>query len=306
MAQVQATSHVHVRAPADAPASAPVAVRQGQSLVARLVRHPSAAFGGAVCVVIVLVALLAERLAPFHPFEGYQLKDSLLEPAAPYLLGTDNVGRDILSRVIHGSRVSLSVGIVVQCISLTIGTLLGLLSGYFGGKIDDIVSAITTVFMACPGLLLAIVVMAVLGPSIYNVFLALGLVTWPTVYRLVRGETLSLKERDFTLAARAIGAPHLRLMLHHILPNAAGPIIVVGTLGLAGAILAEASLSFLGLGVQPPIPSWGSMLAQGRDFIHQAWWMTVFPGLAIFMTVLGLNLLGDGLRDALDPRLRSR
>jgi peptide/nickel transport system permease protein len=271
-----------------------------------LVRHPSALAGGSIFLVMVLVALLAERLAPFHPFEGYQLKDSLLEPGAPYLLGTDNVGRDILSRVIHGSRVSLSVGIVVQCVSLTIGTTLGLLSGYLGGKVDDVVSAITTVIMAFPGLLFAIVVMAVLGPSIYNVFLALGLVTWPTVYRLVRSESLSLKEREFALAARAIGASNVRIMLRHILPNAAGPIIVVGTLGLAGAILAEASLSFLGLGVQPPIPSWGSMLAQGRDFIHQAWWMTVFPGSAIFLTIVGLNLLGDGLRDVLDPRLRTR
>jgi peptide/nickel transport system permease protein len=148
-------------------------------------------------------------------------------------------------------------------------------------------------------------VMAVLGPNIFNVFLALGLVTWPAVCRLVRGEVLSLKEREFVLAARAIGAPGLRTMLRHILPNCAGPIIVVATLGIASAILAEASLSFLGLGVQPPTPSWGSMLAQGRDFIHTAWWMTAFPGLAIFVTILGLNLLGDGLRDVLDPRLRT-
>jgi peptide/nickel transport system permease protein len=159
--------------------------------------------------------------------------------------------------------------------------------------------------LAFPSLLFAIVVMAVIGPSIFNVFLALGLVNWPIVCRLVRGEVLSLKEREFVLAARAVGAPDLRTMFRHILPNCAGPIIVVATLGMASAILAEASLSFLGLGVQPPTPSWGSMLAQGRDFIHQAWWMTTFPGLAIFVTILGLNLLGDGLRDVLDPRLRA-
>ena len=282
-----------------------VRVRPGHEAVRRLLRHPSALVGGGIFVFMVVVAILADVLAPFHPYEGYKLKDGLLEPGWPFLLGTDDVGRDILSRMIYGSRISLTVGLVVQAVSISIGTTLGLLSGYFGGKVDDVISAITTVMMAFPSLLFAIVVMAVLGPSIFNVFLALGLVNWPAVCRLVRGEVLSLKEREFVLAARAIGAPSLRTMLRHVLPNCAGPIIVVATLGLASAILAEASLSFLGLGVQPPTPSWGSMLAQGRDFISQAWWITAFPGAAIFVTILGLNLLGDGLRDILDPRLRT-
>jgi ABC-type dipeptide/oligopeptide/nickel transport system permease subunit len=281
------------------------ASRKASSITWRLKRHPSALVGGAIFVFMALVALLADLLAPYHPFENYSVRDSLIEPGARFFLGTDDVGRDILSRIIYGARISLSVGVVVQAISITIGTTLGLLSGYFGRRVDDVISAVTTVMMAFPSLLFAIVVMAVIGPSIFNVFLALGLVTWPAVCRLVRGEVLSLKEREFVLAARTIGAGGMRTMLRHILPNCAGPIIVVATLGIASAILAEASLSFLGLGVQPPTPSWGSMLAQGRDFIHQAWWMTTFPGAAIFVAILGLNLLGDGLRDALDPRLRA-
>jgi ABC-type dipeptide/oligopeptide/nickel transport system permease subunit len=282
-----------------------VSAHRANALLWRLRRHPSAMVGGTIFVFMALVAVFAGWLAPYHPYEGYTVRDSLTEPGARFLLGTDDVGRDILSRIIYGSRVSLTVGIVVQVISITIGTTLGLISGYFGRKVDDVISAVTTVMMAFPSLLFAIVVMAVIGPSIFNVFIALGLVTWPAVSRLVRGEVLSLKEREFILAAHTIGAPNLRTMLRHILPNCAGPIIVVATLGMASAILAEASLSFLGLGVQPPTPSWGSMLAQGRDFIHQAWWMTTFPGAAIFVTILGLNLLGDGLRDALDPRLRA-
>ncbi len=288
-----------------APVAERVANSRANALFWRLRRHPSAVVGGAIFVFMALVAVLAGVLAPYHPYEGYTVRDSLTEPGGRFLLGTDDVGRDILSRIIHGARISLTVGIVVQAISITIGTMLGLLSGFLGRKVDDVISAVTTVMMAFPSLLFAIVVMAVIGPSIFNVFIALGLVTWPAVCRLVRGEVLSLKEREFILAARTIGATGPRTMLRHILPNCAGPIIVVGTLGLASAILAEASLSFLGLGVQPPTPSWGSMLAQGRDFIHQAWWMTTFPGAAIFVTILGLNLLGDGLRDALDPRLRA-
>jgi peptide/nickel transport system permease protein len=282
-----------------------VARRPPNELARRIRRHPSAVVGGAVFLVMVAVALLADLLAPYHPYQDYTVSDSLIQPGARFLLGTDDVGRDILSRILHGSRVSLTVGLVVQAISITVGTVLGLLAGYFGRRVDDVISAVTTIMLAFPSLLFAIVVMAVIGPSIFNVFLALGLVNWPIVCRLVRGEVLSLKEREFVLAARAVGAPDLRTMLRHILPNCAGPIIVVATLGMASAILAEASLSFLGLGVQPPTPSWGSMLAQGRDFIHQAWWMTTFPGLAIFVTILGLNLLGDGLRDVLDPRLRA-
>ncbi|MGH2688473.1 MAG: ABC transporter permease, partial [Actinomycetota bacterium] len=213
--------------------------------------------------------------------------------------------RDVLSRIIYGARISLTVGLVVQATALVIGTTLGLLSGYYGGRVDDVVSGVTVTLQAFPGLLLAIAVVAVLGPGIYNVFLALGLVAWPSIARLVRGQTLALKEQQFVESARAVGASGRRIIFRHILPNCRGPLIVIVTLGVAGSILSEAALSFLGLGVQPPQPSWGSMLSAGRARMATAPWLTLFPGLAIFVTVLSLNLLGDGLRDVLDPRLRA-
>jgi peptide/nickel transport system permease protein len=270
----------------------------------RFTRNRAALAGLGLVLFFLLMAIFGPWVAPRDPLKQ-QLDGALAGPSWSHGLGRDELGRDILSRILHGARISLTVWLVVQAVSITVGTTLGLLSGYFGGRVDDVVSAITTVMMAFPSLLFAIVVMAVLGPNIFNVFLALGLVNWPIVCRLVRGEVLSLKEREFVLAAHALGIPGPRIMVRHLLPNCAGPIIVVATLGMASAILAEASLSFLGLGVQPPTPSWGSMLAQGRDFIHSAWWMTTFPGIAIFVTIVGLNLLGDGLRDVLDPRLRT-
>jgi peptide/nickel transport system permease protein len=270
----------------------------------KALRNRSAVVGGAICLFLILVAISAPLLAPYHPTEGHDVANSLRSPSNEFPLGTDNVGRDNLSRIIYGTRISLSVGVVVSLISVTVGSVLGLISGFAGGKIDAFLNGAATIFMAFPSLLFAIAVMAAVGPSIFNVFWTLGLVNWPTVYRLVRGETISLRETDFVEAARALGSSPLRIVFRHILPNAMGPVIVVGTLGMAGAILAEATLSFLGLGVQPPTPAWGSMLAMGRDFVFQAWWMLVFPALAIFLTVLGINLLGDGLRDVLDPRLR--
>jgi peptide/nickel transport system permease protein len=270
----------------------------------RLTRMPGPMAGLIVFVILVVVAVFAPLIAPMDPVKDANVMDALVAPGAKFLLGSDHTGRDVLSRLIYGTRISLTVGLVVQGISVIIGTLLGLISGYYGGWVDDVISGLTTVLQAFPGLLFAIAVMAVLGPGLYNVFLALGLVGWPTVSRLVRGEVLALREREFVQGARALGAKDARILLKHLLPNCLGPIIVVVTLGIAGAILSEASLSFLGLGTQPPTPSWGAMLAGGRDYIWEAPWLTLYPGIAIFVTILALNLLGDGLRDVLDPRLK--
>ncbi len=260
--------------------------------------------GGGALLLVVALAVLAPVLTPYEPTRN-NLMESLRPPSAAHLMGTDLLGRDVFTRILYGARVSLSVGVVVQAVSVAVGTTLGLLAGYHGRWVDDLVTGLTTVVQAFPGLLFAITVMAVLGPSLYNVFLALALVGWPTVARLVRGETLAIKEQLYVEGARAVGAPDLYILVRHVLPNCLGPIIVVATLEMGGAVLAEATLSFLGLGVQPPTPSWGSMLAEARDRVWDAPWLMVFPGLAIFVTVLAFNLLGDGLRDVLDPRLRT-
>lgn len=269
----------------------------------RLLRMPGPVIGCSIVLLLVLVAIFAPLLAPHSPIEGRAI-DAYSSPGGRFLLGTDHAGRDVLSRLIYGTRISLSVGLVVQSAALVVGTTLGLLAGYYGRRVDDVISGITVMLQAFPGLLLAITVVAVLGPNLFNVFLALGLVGWPTIARLVRGQTLALKEQQFVEGARAVGASSRRILLRHILSNCWGPIIVLVTLGVAGAILAEASLSFLGIGTQRPLPSWGSMLADGRDQIADSPWLTVFPGLAIFITILSLNMLGDGLRDVLDPKLR--
>jgi ABC-type dipeptide/oligopeptide/nickel transport system permease subunit len=260
--------------------------------------------GAVIIFLFLMVALAAPVLAPYAPYGEMTIEESLLPPGRQHLLGTDSLGRDVLSRIIYGARVSLAVGVVVELISLGVGVPLGLIAGYFGGVADDMISGLMNLLFAFPGLLLAIAIMAVLGPSLFNVFLALGLVGWPPVARVVRGETLAYKEREFVEASKAAGGSSLRVLVRHILPNCTGPLIVLATLGAADAILSEASLSFLGLGVQPPIPSWGAMLSRGRDYIYTAPWLTVSPGIAIFVTILGLNLFGDALRDALDPRLR--
>ncbi|HLN61977.1 MAG TPA: ABC transporter permease [Symbiobacteriaceae bacterium] len=270
----------------------------------RLRRMPGPMIGLTIFSILVLMAIFAPLLAPHDPIKDANVMNAFAKPGKEFLFGADHAGRDVLSRLLYGARISLTVGLVVQAVSLTIGTTLGLLAGYYGGWLDDVISGITTVLQAFPGLLFAIAVMAVLGPGLYNVFLALGLVGWPTVSRLVRGEVLALREREFVQGAKALGAKDIRILFKHLLPNCLGPMIVVVTLGIGGAILSEASLSFLGLGTQPPTPSWGAMLAAGRNNLWDAPWLTVYPGLAIFLTILSLNLLGDGLRDALDPKLK--
>jgi ABC-type dipeptide/oligopeptide/nickel transport system permease subunit len=285
------------------PGALPVRLTGPADVWRRLRRKRSAMAGAVALVLLGLMAIFAPLIAPHSPTVG-EVADAFTPPGRRFLFGTDHVGRDVLSRVIFGARISLTVGLVVQSTALVLGTALGLLAGYYGGRADDVVSGVVVTLQAFPGILLAIAVVAVLGPGIYNVFLALGLVAWPSIARLVRGQTLALKEQQFVESALAVGASGTRILRRHILPNCMGPLIVVVTLGVAGAILSEAALSFLGLGVQPPSPSWGSMLAAGRARMASAPWLTFFPGLAIFVTVLSLNMLGDGLRDILDPRLR--
>jgi peptide/nickel transport system permease protein len=252
--------------------------------------------------VIVLCALAADAISPYPPLEQ-AMQVRLRPPSAAHWLGTDDFGRDILSRIIFGSRISLQVGFVAVGIAGSVGIVIGLLSGYFGSWIDSILMRSMDVLLAFPAILLAVTIMALLGPSTTNVMIAIGIAYIPVFARVVRGAVLSVKPNDYVEAARAAGASELRTLLQHILPGTTGPIIVQVSLALAYAILAEAALSFLGLGTQPPTPTWGSMLSFGREFVRDAPWFTFFPGFAIFLTVLSLNLVGDGLSDALDPRL---
>lgn len=257
--------------------------------------------GGAVLFVLVFCALFASVLAPYDPFRQ-NLAEGLSPPSLSHWMGQDKLGRDIFSRAVYGARVSVLVGAITVTVSATIGIFMGAMAGYFGGMIDEIIMRLVDILLAFPGILLAIAVMSVLGPSLANVILALCLIGWVGYARLVRGEVMSLKEREYIVAARSQGINSGRIIFKHILPNIMSPVIVQGTFGLAGAIVAEAGLSFLGLGIQPPNPSWGGMLNEGRQFILVASHLSIFPGIAIMITVLGLNFLGDGLRDILDPK----
>lgn len=265
--------------------------------------HGLVAAGGSLVGLLILTALTAQWIAPYDP-NLQVLSDRLLPPSFHHWMGTDQYGRDILSRLIYSARISLSVGLVAVSIYVLIGTTVGAVAGYYGGLMDGFLMRITDIFLCIPTFLLILMVVAFVGPSILNIMVVIGLTSWTDVARLVRGEILSLKEREFIQAARVIGMRDTRIILRHLLPNALGPVLVVATLGIGGAILVESALSYLGLGVQPPTPSWGNMLEEGKDHLTDAWWLITFPGLAIFLTVLGYNLLGEGLRDYLDPRLR--
>jgi len=256
-----------------------------------------------VVLLLFFVAILANYLAPYPP-DKIDVNNILAKPTRAHLMGTDPLGRDVLSRIIHGSGVSLSVGFVAVGISTVIGVILGAASGYYGGMVDRIVMRFVDIMLCFPTFFLILAVIAFLQPSIWNIMIVIGITSWMGVTRLVRAEFLSLRERDFVRAAVSQGASDLRIIFLHILPNAMAPVLVAATLGVASAVLVEASLSFLGLGVQPPNPSWGNMLTEGKDNIEIAWWLSVFPGTAIFITVMGYNLLGEGIRDTLDPRLR--
>ena len=249
-----------------------------------------------------LAAILAPWLSTHDPLQ-LNLDAILLPPGPEHWFGTDTLGRDVFSRMLYGARVSLWVGFVSVGISVCIGMSLGIVAGYFRGLADECIMRFVDVMLCFPSLFLILAVIAFLEPSLTNIMIVIGLTSWMGVARLVRAETLTLRERDFVLAARLAGAPTPRILLRHILPNAAAPVLVSATLGIAGAILVESSLSFLGIGVQHPLPSWGNILIEGKQTLGIAWWLSVFPGLAILLTVLGYNLLGEGLRDLLDPRI---
>jgi peptide/nickel transport system permease protein len=262
--------------------------------------------GLAILVLLYLIALLAPFLAPYDPIAQRDIvATSYLKPSAQHWLGTDRFGRDILSRILYGARISLSIGFIATLISITLGTVLGALAGFFGGKIDTIIMRFTDMVLAFPRLILLIMIVALFSPSVAIIITVLGLTQWPNTSRIVRGDVLSLREREFVQAAHALGMGKARIIFRHLIPNVLAPVIVTATLGIGNTIVLEAGLSFLGLGVQPPIPSWGNMVADGRDNLLGAWWVATFPGLTIVLTVLAFNLVGDGLRDALDPRLRS-
>lgn len=287
-----------------APALPPARVPAGAGLLRRLVRHRSALLGGTIVLGFVLLALLAPVLAPYDPINDAALVDRLKPPSAEHWLGTDHQGRDILSRIIHGARISLRVGVLSMLMAAAAGTVWGALAGYYGGWFDLISGRLVDLMLAFPSILLAIAFTAFLGPSLENAMIAVALVSVPQYMRLVRASVLSLREQDYVAAARALGFSDARIILRHIMPNALAPLIVQATLGIGTSILDAAALSFLGLGAPAPWPEWGRMLNDARTVFQVAPWNMTYPGLAIMLTVLGFNLLGDGLRDVLDPRAR--
>ena len=268
----------------------------------RFKKNKLAVAGGIIVLILFMTAASASFISPSDPNE-IDRKQILEPPSISHPLGTDDLGRDVFARMIYGSQISLAVGFVAVGIATIIGIFLGALSGYYGSWTDRIIMRFIDVMLSIPTFFLILAVIAFVGPGIWNIMIVIGLTSWMGVARLVRAEFLSLKEREFVLAAKALGASNMRIIFRHIMVNSMSPVFVSAVFGVAGAILVESALSFLGLGVQPPFPSWGNILTLGKDNIEIAWWLSVFPGLAILITVLGYNLLGEGLRDALDPRL---
>jgi len=278
---------------------------QLNSIVKRLTQNPMAIMGFLILMILLTCAIYADFIANYELVVIKQnLSKTFVTPGAQYLLGTDEFGRDIFARIIHGTRISLSIGFVSVLIAIIIGGSLGALAGYYGSWIDNLVMRIMDIFLAIPSILLSIAIVSALGPNLINLIIALSVSSIPIYARIVRASVLSIRGQEFIEAAHAIGANDFYIIIRHIIPNVMSPIIVQGTLGVASAILSIAGLSFIGLGVQPPTPEWGSMLAGGRSFIRKASWVTTYPGIAIMISILSLNLLGDGLRDALDPRLK--
>lgn len=296
---------------ADAPAAVIAAASRKPGRIARAIRPWltfKAVLGGSILIVLLACALLAPLISPFDP-NKQDLMKAMMPPqyfSGPHFFGTDHVGRDLLSRLIYGARISLSIAGAVVIISGAVGVALGIVSGYFGGRTDFAIQKVVEMVWAFPPLLIAIAILAFLGQGLGNLILALTLQRWIPYCRVVRAEAMTLKEREFVVAARSIGASHFRILSRHLLPNLIQSALVIGTFAMAAAIIAEAALSFLGLGVPPQIPTWGSMLADGRAYVSTSWWMSLFPGLAIFATVLAINMLGDALRDNLDPKLKRR
>jgi peptide/nickel transport system permease protein len=270
-----------------------------------LVRNPLATIGLALLLLFALSAVFAPVLAPADPLEQ-RLERRLQPPSWEHPLGTDQLGRDVLSRLLYGAQISLRVGLTVVLSAGVLGTFVGLIAGYMRGRVDEVLMRVTDVFFAFPPLILAMAIAGALGRSLNNAMIAIAVVTWPVYARLVRGQVLSLREREFVLAAQSVGASTPRILLRHILPNTLSPIFVQASFDMGGAILAAAGLSFIGFGAQPPTPEWGVMISEGRQFISTQFWLSLYPGLAILLTVTAFNLLGDGLRDMLDPQLRGR
>jgi len=268
-----------------------------------LMKNRLAVIGGMLVFFVFILSIFAPLVAPYNPSK-IDIKNILVGPSISHLLGTDDLGRDVLSRMLWGGRISLQVGFVAVGIATLIGIILGAIAGYYGGVIDSLIMRAVDIMLSIPTIFLVLAVIAILEPNIINIMIVIGLTSWMEPARLIRAEFISLKEREFVIAARAMGAQDVRIIMKHVLPNGLSPILVSATMGIGGAILVESALSFLGLGVQPPTPSWGSLLSSGKDNIEIAWWLSVFPGLAILVTVLGYNLLGEGIRDALDPRQR--
>lgn len=275
------------------------------TILKKALRNPLSLVGFIIIISVFILAMFAPFIAPYDPNE-INVKAILLGPSIEYWMGTDGLGRDVLSRMLHGGRISLLVGLVAVGISTLIGIILGALAGYYRGWVDTVIMRLVDIMLSIPSFFLILAVIAFLTPSIINIMIVIGLTSWMGVTRLVRAEFLSLSEREFVLASRTLGAKDTRLIFTHLLPNSLTPIIVSAVLGVAGAVLMESGLSFLGLGVQAPQASWGNILTDGKEYIQFAWWLSLFPGLAILITVLGYNLLGEGLRDALDPRSTSQ
>lgn len=275
-----------------------------QRFMRRTFANPISAFALVVVVVLAVVAVIGPSIAPYDPLRP-DFRRIAEPPSAQHWLGTDQNGRDILSRIIHGTRISVSIGVAAVLLGLAVGTTMGLVAGYFGGRIDSILMRAVDVMLAFPGILLAILIISVLGSSVLNIIIALAVFSVPTFARVSRGSALSLRTLDYVQAARAVGGSPARVLLRHVLPNAWAPVVVYGTLRCATAILGGAALSFLGLGISPPTPEWGLMVSQGREIMRSAPHVMVFPGLAIFITVLAVNLLGDVLRDVMDPKTRT-
>jgi peptide/nickel transport system permease protein len=274
-----------------------------RDVLRRLLRNPGSVAGLIILIALALMGIFAPVIAPAEP-NVMVAADALHAPSTEYPFGTDQFGRDNLSRIMHGARLSFQVGFVAVSIAFVCGVLLGIVAGYYGKWVDGIIGIVIDIMLAFPGILLALAIVAILGPSLLNLMVAVGIAEIPRYTRLIRGQVLSARQLQYVDAARVIGAPDTAIMFRHILPNVLAPAIVLATLGIGGAILVGAALSFLGLGAKPPTAEWGAMLSAGRNYLQQAWWITFFPGLAIMVTVLSINLLGDGLRDALDPRLR--
>jgi peptide/nickel transport system permease protein len=271
----------------------------------RFLRNKMAVAGSVVVIFLFIISILSSWIAPYDPSE-INLKAVLMPPSCTHIFGTDQLGRDVFSRMIWGAQISLKVGFVATGISIFIGAILGALAGYYGRWVDTIIMRFVDIMLCFPSFFLILAVIAILEPSIWNIMIVIGLTSWMGITRLVRADFISLKERDFVQAAKVIGASDFRIIFSHILPNATASVLVAATLGVAGAILTESALSFLGIGVQPPTPSWGNILTAGKNNIDIAWWLSLYPGLAILITVLGYNLLGEGIRDSLDPRLKDR